>query len=75
MEGIGMTTWDYAKQEGRQEGIEEGIQKKAIEMAYKLFVNFPNWTDQQIGDFVGLSKDEIRAARKEFVKQQSQKDK
>lgn len=56
--------------EGRKEGIEkgrkEGIEGKAREFTINTIHKFPNWSDEEIAELVGVKKDFVQKIRLEL---------
>jgi len=60
------------RKEGRQEGIKEGIKEGRTETIRDFFIKtmqkFPNWTDAEVADFVGVTVETVQQLRLELEK-------
>ena len=62
---------EEAKKKGWKKGMEQGMEKgmeirnRAITL--KTIEKFPNWSDAEVAEFVGVSEEYVRQLRKEFA--------
>ena len=58
---------EEGREEGREKGREEGREEQKREFAIRTIRTFPDWSDEQVAEFVGVSVELVREVRESLA--------